>query len=212
MAVAVSAMHGLVTAKYRYVDAFRRWPTEGAYTCANDHGGMRVDRANEQEGDVMRTSNHEGEEGYKIHRGLFLPVFLSAGAMYLLSYIWHAMVLNDLNDLAVNRTPYLLMSGLGYVLLAVLLTFLGRYLIDAGVVDKNDPSIANAMLMGLVVGIMLGIALHAMSLPLRGRFDTVHMLVDLGWQVVEQAIGGACAGIGIFFHQVRLRLEREGAL
>jgi len=160
----------------------------------------------------MRTSNVEGQAGYGIHRGLVLPVFLSSGGMFLASYIWHGVVLNDLSELGSDRTPYLLLSALGYVLLGVLLTFLGRYLIQAGVIEKNAPPITHAALMGLVAGIMLGVAVHAMALPARGRFDSLHMLVDMAWQVAEQGVGGALAGIGIFFHAVRLRLEREGAL
>ncbi len=160
----------------------------------------------------MRTSNAPGEEGFKIYHGLGLPVFLSAGSMYLASYIWHAEVLNDLVELGANRVPYLLMSAVGYIFMAVLLTFLGRYLVNSGLIDHKDPPISRFMLMGLVVGVFLAVSLHAMSLPFRGRFDAVHMLVDLAWQVVEQGIGGVFAGVGIFFHAVRLRLEREGAL
>lgn len=160
----------------------------------------------------MRTSNAPGEEGFKIHHGLGLPVFLSAGSMYLASYIWHGEVLNDLVDLGDNLVPYLLMSAVGYMFMAVLLTFLGRYLINSGLIDHKDPPLSRFMLMGLVVGVFFAVALHAMSLPFRGRFDPVHMLVDLAWQFFEQGLGGVCAGVGIFFHAVRLRLEREGAL
>jgi hypothetical protein len=160
----------------------------------------------------MRTSNAPGEEGYKIHDGLVLPVLLSAGSMFLASYVWHGEVLNDLAELGAHRTRYLLMSAMGYVLLGVLLTFLGRYLIDSGLIDRKEPPISHVMVMGLLVGVALGVAVHAMSLPFRGRFDAIHMLVDLVWQVAEQGIGGLFAGVGIFFHAVRLRLEREGAL
>lgn len=160
----------------------------------------------------MRTSNAPGEEGFKIYNGLALPVFLSAGSMYLASYIWHSVVLNDLVELGKSNVEYLLLTAIGYIFLAVLLTFLGRYLMDQGLIDKQDPPISRAMLMGLLVGVALGVALHALSLPYRGRFDSVHMIVDLTWQIVEQGIGGMFAGVGIFFHAVRLRLEREGAL
>jgi len=160
----------------------------------------------------MRTSNAPGDEGFKIHHGLGLPVFLSAGSMFLASYIWHGEVLNDLSELGTNRVHYFLMSALGYVFMAVLLTFLGRYLVSAGAIDRKDPPISHFMIMGLLVGVALAVSLHAMSLPFRGRFDPVHMLVDLAWQFFEQGLGGVCAGIGIFFHAVRLRLEREGAL
>lgn len=160
----------------------------------------------------MRTSNAPGEEGHKIYHGLLLPVLLSSGIMFFASYIWHAAVLNDLADLGVHKAHYLLMSALGYVFMAVLLTFLARYLIDSGIIDRKDPPISHIMFMGLLVGVALGVAVHAMSLPFRGRFDAMHMLVDLGWQIAEQGLGGVFAGVGIFFHAVRLRLEREGAL
>jgi hypothetical protein len=160
----------------------------------------------------MRTSNAPGAEGFKIQHGLFLPVVLSGGSMFLASYIWHGQVLNDISELGAHSTHYLLMSAMGYVFMGVLLTFLGRYLIDSGLIDRKAPPISHFMLMGLLVGVALGVAVHAMSLPFRVRFDVVHMLVDLAWQIAEQGIGGMFAGVGIFFHAVRLRLEREGAL
>lgn len=154
----------------------------------------------------------EQAPGSRVWDGLFLPVLFSSLSMFLASWVWHGTVLNDLSDLGDRQAHYLLFSAFGYLCLALVISLLGRYVLEQVLTSKIDPPMWRVTVVGLLVGVLMGVAVHGMALPVKGRFEVMHLSVDLLWQVAEQGLGGYFAGLGLFLHSIRTRLEQEGAL
>jgi hypothetical protein len=76
--------------------------------------------------------------------------------------------------------------------------------------DKENP-LPKMMFAGMAVGVLLGCSLVALSLPMKGRFEPLHVWMDLAWQVVEQGLGGMLCAAGVFQHRLTSAMEREGA-
>ena len=145
-------------------------------------------------------------------RALWLPALLSGLGMFALSYLWHGTVLNDLKDIGDDVDLYFLFSIAGYLLLGLLFAHLQIGLFLSEWIEAKENPIPKMMLTGLATGIMIGCLLLALTLPLKGRVETEHAWLDLGWQIVEQTAGAILAAVGMFIHRVRANLEREGAL
>ena len=109
-------------------------------------------------------------------------------AMFLISYIWHAQILNDFLKIPYPLDVFLIIStvvylGIGLVITA--LTYLGKKFKDS-------------FKYGIIIGGILGVSIYAITFTFGISFSAIidikYIVVDITWQTFEQAFGGLICG------------------
>ena len=111
--------------------------------------------------------------------------------MFVLSYLWHGVFLNDLERLSYPKEIFLTGAIITYLILGFLLTKI--YLMKFPKVIAKKPIVR-----GIISGAALGIATYIVSLVVGVSFSTemkpTYILFDLLWQTAEQTFGGIIVG------------------
>lgn len=121
---------------------------------------------------------------------------LSSLAMFGLSYVWHGVVLNDYAILTYPFQIYLISAAVVYLVSGFLLTriFIAEFL--DRISQKPIPR-------GLAAGAALGMILYMVALVVGVTFnsgmDLKYLLLDVIWQISEQAAGGLIVGLVYIF-------------
>src|SRR5690606_31080492 len=139
-------------------------------------------------------------------RRILYPWFLSALVMAGISYAWHGLALTDISDLKVDLWVYLGLSSVAYLLIALVLTLIIHLGIAKEWISLKTGFHWKTMTVGAVVGvtIYLVVLLSGLSFASHG---IEHVVVDLIWQVVEQAVGGLMVSLGIIYDLHRSFME-----
>jgi hypothetical protein len=142
-------------------------------------------------------------------RRILIPWLASAVVMFGLSYLWHGVALNDLREL---RTPiglYVVLSGLVYLVIGLGITVLMHQCIRHEWISLKQGFPLKGMLLGAVVGFVVFLVAFIFGMSFTDR-HLVHVLADVAWQMVEQALGGLVVSLGIIYdlHQTFLENER----
>ena len=131
-----------------------------------------------------------------LKKRFFIAWGLSALVMMIFSYLWHGVLLNDL--IHVPR-PYALFFSLGflvYIVIGFTLTFVFNYL-SMGIGLKMKGS-----LMGMALGFFIYLIAFVLGVSFKGT-GTEHLIVDFGWQMIEQGIGGSM--VAFVYHLAKRR-------
>jgi hypothetical protein len=119
-------------------------------------------------------------------RFLFSWIFSSV-LMWVISYVWHGVFLNDIANLNYPKGIYLFSSAMVYLVIGVLLTrlFSMQFIIQ---------TFQNFFIRGIVCGSLTGILLYMFALVLGVSFtknlSLGNMVIDVPWQIFEQTFGG----------------------
>lgn len=117
--------------------------------------------------------------------------------MYVLSYLWHGVFLNDYIDLSYPLESYLLLSAVAYLLIGLVLTSLYQY-----------TFIREMKYKGAMLGALLGFFIYLIAFVFGVSFNegALHYVVaDFAWQMIEQGVGGAVVG---FLYSVISEMEK----
>lgn len=120
--------------------------------------------------------------------------------MFVLSYSWHGLILNDFDQLAYSRTLFIILFSIVYFGIGFILTLLYQvpYL-------EKKP-----LLKGLFFGCLMGILVYLISFVIGVSFiaaPTIKFIaIDAAWQVIEQSCGGLA--IGLTWQYVTLQERR----
>ncbi len=141
----------------------------------------------------------------------FLVPWLS-GAMMMtgLSYAWHGWALTDVADLHMDLRMYLGISLVAYLLLSFVLTLVVHHALVREWLTLKGAFPFKAMAVGAAMGVVVYVLISLSGSPFSAQ-GVHHVLVDLVWQVVEQAAGGLMVGLGIVFDLHRSFMEAERA-
>jgi hypothetical protein len=116
----------------------------------------------------------------------FVGWIISAVLMYILFYVFHGVLTNDLIKISLPKGVFLTVAGLVYLLLA----FGMWVLLDATFFKKEVKNIyTRAFIAGPVIGIFLYAVALIVGVSFSAKFSMINMLVDVSWQVVEQTVG-----------------------
>lgn len=125
-------------------------------------------------------------------KGFFLAWLTSALIMLGASYLWHGVILNDIERLNYPKEIYLTGSIITYLILGFVLTKI--YLMKF-----TRPISKRPMLRGIISGASLGIVAYILSLVIGVSFSSSltikNILFDMTWQTTEQIIGGIVVGM-----------------
>lgn len=122
----------------------------------------------------------------------FISWIFASLVMYILSYVWHGIVLNDFNFLSYPVSVYLSFAAFVYLLAGAIMAKVFTF----SFVEKIAK---NRLVRGAVSGAVFGIVFYLFALVFGISFSkslTLEYIVfDLSWQVVEQCIGGFVIGL-----------------
>ena len=116
---------------------------------------------------------------------------ISSVVMFLLSYLWHGVLLNDYVNIKYPMWMYFLMASIIYVVIVFILTYLHQF-----------TTINKIKYKGLLMGALLGFFIYLIAFVLGVSYNPhsiEHTVVDFLWQMAEQGIGGMTVGAALRF-------------
>ncbi|MGQ0829191.1 MAG: hypothetical protein ACT4ON_12455 [Bacteroidota bacterium] len=124
----------------------------------------------------------------------FLISWLAASAiMFFISYAWHGVFLTDYSRLSYPQEIFLIIAAIVYLILG----FVVAKAIDAKLLEghfKRKPVMKGAF-SGAVCGFVFFLIATVVGVSFSTTSNVQHLLLDVTWQVIEQAIGGITVGI-----------------
>jgi hypothetical protein len=122
----------------------------------------------------------------------FISWIASSVGMFAAFYMWHGMFLTDFMNLAYPKEVFLVVSSFVYLIVGLVLNKayemkpLSRF---------NRKPILRGMVAGTMLGVVLFMVTMVMGVSFSGTRTMADLLLDISWQVVEQALGGAIVGL-----------------
>jgi hypothetical protein len=127
----------------------------------------------------------------------FISWLASSIVMFLLSYIWHGIFLTDFARLSYPKALFLFFAVFVYLIIG----FCVAKAMEINVFEKYFKR--KRILKGAFVGAALGFTFFIISTVVGVSFSTgsrlENLLLDVSWQVIEQALGGVAVGLTHFF-------------
>lgn len=116
----------------------------------------------------------------------YVAWLIASGLMYLMFYVFHGIITNDLLKISIPRTAFLTVAGIVYLILGFAL----NVLLDAAFFKKEAKNIfTRAFIAGPVVAIFMYATALVTGISFSAKFSLINLLVDIGWQVFEQTVG-----------------------
>ena len=124
-----------------------------------------------------------------LNKTYFASWLIGALIMFICSYCWHHLFLNDFERILLPDPLFYSLLGVAYLGVSfIILVIYGTGKVKLG------PHLS-----GIVIGILTGVFIYLIALTLGFSFNNSRALkqslFDLAWQVVEQGIGGFCIAV-----------------
>lgn len=107
--------------------------------------------------------------------------------MFSLSYLWHGVFLNDFDRLSYPQTIFLIVTSFVYLVIGFVINKVHE-------IKLSDKFHRKPLLKGIVIGGVCGLVIYLISIVVgvsfTGNLTIEHLLFDLNWQIIEQAMGG----------------------
>jgi hypothetical protein len=145
-----------------------------------------------------------------LRRFILLPWLLSSSLMFLVSYIWHGMLLSDLQEITIPKALYFVLAAVVYLGLGLGLTIGTHKAVQYELISLKGPFPVKTMLGSAAIGFFLYLAIFVLGMSFT-KGGMVHMVVDALWQMVEQALGGLAVSLGMIYDMHQRFLEQECA-
>lgn len=124
---------------------------------------------------------------------LIISCIASSLAMFLLSYVWHGILLTDFSRLNYSKHLFLFFAAVVYMIIG----FVVSKSIDARILEKYFKR--RPVIRGAIAGAACGLAFFMIATVVGISFSTgptlENMLLDITWQTIEQTVGGIVAGL-----------------
>ena len=128
--------------------------------------------------------------------------------MYGLSYVWHGLLLTDLQEIHVPLPLYMVLAVLVYLIIGLLLTMVTHQAIMHEWIGFKSGFPFMAMLVGATIGFGVYLVVFILGVSF-AKHGVQHVVADILWQMVEQALGGLMVGLGIVYDMHRRFLDTE---
>lgn len=128
--------------------------------------------------------------------------------MYVISYAWHGVVLTDLDEIHIPVMLYLILAGLVYLIIGLGMTAAVHQAILHEWISLKRGFPFMSMLLGASIGFVVYLLVFIFGVSF-AKHGLEHVLVDIIWQMVEQALGGLMVSLGIIYDLHRNFLEAE---
>lgn len=145
-----------------------------------------------------------------LRRFILLPTLLAAVVMFGVSYLWHGVILKDLQDLQIPLTLYLVLSGIVHLCIGLVLTIGTHKAIEYEWISLKGPFPLMTFLIGSASGFFVFLVIFILGISFT-KGGVVHVVVDILWQMLEQGLGGLAVSLGIIYDMRQSFLEDERA-
>lgn len=131
--------------------------------------------------------------------------------MYGFSYLWHGVLLSDLQELKIPFGLYLALAAVVYLVLGLALTIGAHKAVQYEWISLKGAFPIWTMLMAAAMGFFVYLLIFVLGMSF-AKSGAVHVVVDVLWQMFEQGIGGLAVSLGIIYdmHQRFIEHERAG--
>lgn len=146
----------------------------------------------------------------QLRRFILLPWLLSSAVMFGLSYVWHGLVLSDLEDLKIPLALYFVLAILVYLVLGLGLTIAAHKAVQYEFISLKKAFPFMVMLMAAATGFFVYIVVYVLGMSFM-KSEGVHVVIDVLWQMVEQGLGGLMVSLGMIYDMHQRFLEQERA-
>jgi hypothetical protein len=141
-----------------------------------------------------------------LSKRFFISWIASSAVMFLISYVWHGIFLTDYTRLSYSREIFLIFAAVVYLVLGFIVARAAEIKFLEGHF-KRKP-----VLRGTASGAICGFVIFLVSTVVGVSFSTgsnlENLLLDVSWQIIEQAVGGAVVGlVHIFVYDPRIGFE-----
>ncbi len=123
----------------------------------------------------------------------FITWIITSLVMFSISYAWHGIFLNDFSRLTYPKEIFFIFSSIVYLVIG----FVVVKVIDSKILERFFHR--KLFLEGLIKGMFCGFIFFLIATVIGVSFNPVsgikNLLFDMGWQIVEQGIGGCTVAI-----------------
>ena len=130
--------------------------------------------------------------------------------MYGLSYLWHGVLLSDLQELKIPFGLYMALAGVVYLGLGLAITIGTHKAVQYEWISLKGAFPLWTMLLAAAVGFFVYLVIFVLGMSF-AKSGAVHVVVDVLWQMFEQALGGLAASLGIIYDMHQRFMEHERA-
>ncbi|MEO6883942.1 MAG: hypothetical protein ABI199_07945 [Bacteroidia bacterium] len=121
----------------------------------------------------------------------FTAWIVSSVVMFSAFYLWHGVLLNDLSHSPYPKTIFLAVASFVYLIIGFAL----NSVYESRLMEKFPKK---PRLKGLIIGAICGAIIYFMSVVIgvsfNGGMTRVNVLINITWQMAEQALGGISIG------------------
>ncbi len=128
--------------------------------------------------------------------------------MFILSYLWHGVALNDLQELTVPKSLYFSLCVVVYLVIGLALTIGMHKAIQYEWVSLKNAFPLFSVMVGSAVGFFVYLLIFVLGMSF-AKNGMVHVFVDVLWQMFEQGMGGLAVSLGIIYDMRQTYLETE---
>jgi hypothetical protein len=107
---------------------------------------------------------------------------VSSVIMFLISYIWHGVILNDFKNVNLPHGLFIALCALVYLLIGFLLLILLLF------IKLDDAAFFKRILIGGAFGFFIYLVVFTLGKSYIDR-GMDHVVIDFTWQMIEQGIG-----------------------
>jgi hypothetical protein len=127
-----------------------------------------------------------------VKRFLISWIITSIG-MFILSYVWHGIVLNDFSRLSYPTGIFLAFAALTYLIIG----FVVVKVFEAKFLEKffYHRLFFKGIVKGILCGFMFFILANVVGVSFNTGTGIKNLLFDLGWQMFEQGVGGGIVAL-----------------
>lgn len=130
--------------------------------------------------------------------------------MYGFSYLWHGMLLSDLQEISIPVWLYMVLAGLVYIVLGLVLTIGTHKAVQYEWISLKGAFPLWTTLLAAALGFFVYLVIFVLGITF-AKGGAMHMVVDVLWQMFEQGMGGLAVSLGIIYDMHQRFLEQERA-
>jgi hypothetical protein len=133
-------------------------------------------------------------------RRFFIAWIVASVTMFILFYVLHGIILNDFTRLNYPKSIFLVFSAFTYLIIG----FIVVKMVDVDLFDKffKHRQLLKGVLAGMVCGAFLFLIAKVIGVSFSNESNLRNLVFDLGWQMIEQGVGGGVVSLVFVFVRV----------